>query len=58
MESFPSPNMVKYESNIFGIYLNNCWQYLLKRKILMTISGGKKLMVNYILLSHSIFVHI
>ncbi len=54
--------MVKYESNILGIYLNNCWQYLLKRKILMTISGGKKLMVNYmvnyILLSHSIFVHI
>ena len=43
MEPFPSPNMVKYESNIFGIYLNNCWQYLLKRKILMTISAVEEI---------------
>lgn len=43
--------MVKYESNIFGIYLNNCWQYLLKRKNLMTISvveeiNGKLMAIN------------
>ena len=43
MEPFPSPHMVKYESNIFGIYLNNCWQYLLKRKILMTISAVEEI---------------
>ncbi len=43
MEPFPSPNMVKYESNILGIYLNNCWQYLLKRKILMTISAVEEI---------------
>ncbi len=28
MEPFPSPNMVKYESN----YLNNVWLYLEEKK--------------------------